>query len=65
MIREVVLILTAMNPGKKTYMASLKPIDSPAVFTNTARFPACIIAIITHVQIAIMGVTRSNISTLS
>ena len=39
--KEEVVLLTAMNPGKKTYMASLKPIDSPAVFTNTARFPAC------------------------
>ena len=38
-------LLTAMNPGKKTYMASRKPIDSPAVFTKTARLPACIIAI--------------------
>ena len=54
-----------MNPGKKTYMASLKPIDSPAVFTNTARFPAYSIAIITNVKITIIGVTSNNISTLS
>ena len=37
---EIKKLLTAINPGKKRYMASLKPIDSPAVFTNTARLPA-------------------------
>jgi len=54
-----------MKPGKKTYMASLSPIDSPAVFTKTARLPASIFIMKRNTPTQNALVSAGTISTIT